>query len=212
MNIGNIASVAYCVHCSIPFNREKGIQWCDSCIQMEYHRIPFSYQHESLSLLVGKVKSSLYVAKFSHIYSYKRYWGRLLYNYMIHLKEKEYVYVLAPSKKREHLMDAIKKELGSYGIVNVYTFLRKKKNIQQKNLDWMERRRAQDGNIYIPKRSMKIVYGKRWIILDDIYTTGSTLYHSAKVLYEHGALDVRSISLSMSIPPLMKSDFLEIMF
>ncbi|WP_224156179.1 ComF family protein [Leuconostoc gelidum] len=38
--------------------------------------------------------------------------------------------------------------------------------------------------------------GKEILLVDDVYTTGNTLYHAADLLYECGAKNVKSISLS----------------
>lgn len=42
----------------------------------------------------------------------------------------------------------------------------------------------------------KEVRGKHILLIDDIYTTGSTLRHAAKVLKQEGANDVKSITLA----------------
>ena len=38
--------------------------------------------------------------------------------------------------------------------------------------------------------------GKRGLLVDDVYTTGRTLYHAADLLYRAGAVNVMSISLA----------------
>ena len=38
--------------------------------------------------------------------------------------------------------------------------------------------------------------GKRILLVDDIYTTGSTLRHAAKILVENGAASVSSITIA----------------
>nr|WP_281223900.1 phosphoribosyltransferase family protein [Entomospira entomophilus] len=204
--ISNTGFREYCRHCSIPLDKLKpNSYWCHSCLHLEYHKISFSYHHQALTFLTGTIQTSIYLAKFTHLYQYKGYWSYLLYPYLIKLREENYRFVLAPTKRKEHLMDAIRRELSFYGIETIYTFLRKRVNIQQKNLDWSDRRTAQQENIYISKKNMSIVTGQKWLILDDIYTTGATLYQSAKVLHECGASEVRSISLSIAIPPTMKN-------
>lgn len=40
------------------------------------------------------------------------------------------------------------------------------------------------------------VQGKRILLLDDIYTTGSTLRQAAKVLKSAGAIEVKSLTLA----------------
>lgn len=40
------------------------------------------------------------------------------------------------------------------------------------------------------------VSGKRVLLIDDVYTTGRTLYHAAELMYSAGAVSVTSISLA----------------
>ncbi len=44
--------------------------------------------------------------------------------------------------------------------------------------------------------SSKAVAGKRVLLVDDVYTTGRTLYHAADLIYQAGAASVISISLA----------------
>lgn len=41
-----------------------------------------------------------------------------------------------------------------------------------------------------------VVSGKRVLLIDDVYTTGRTLYHAAELMYNAGAVSVISISLA----------------
>lgn len=40
------------------------------------------------------------------------------------------------------------------------------------------------------------IEGKHILLIDDIYTTGSTLRHAAKILVEHGAISVSSLTIA----------------
>ncbi|MBM7606249.1 competence protein ComFC [Metabacillus crassostreae] len=52
-------------------------------------------------------------------------------------------------------------------------------------------------NVFSLKNSSTIS-NKKLLLIDDIYTTGSTLYHAAKVLIDHGAETVFSLTLIRS--------------
>lgn len=40
------------------------------------------------------------------------------------------------------------------------------------------------------------IIGKKFVLIDDIYTTGSTLMHACKLLKQHGALSVSSLTVA----------------
>lgn len=59
--------------------------------------------------------------------------------------------------------------------------------IQQKMLTPEERRINALDSYYIKTKKIKSIYGKRCILVDDIFTTGATLSACAKLLDENGA-------------------------
>ena len=63
----------------------------------------------------------------------------------------------------------------------------------QKQLNDKERRRNIKGAFIVRKE----VWGKKIVLIDDIYTTGSTLDEAAKVLYKAGAEKVYFLTISI---------------
>ncbi|NIZ19627.1 ComF family protein [Entomospira culicis] len=143
------------------------------------------------------IKASIYDLKFRHRYDYKFYWAQKIATYLSRYDKEDYRFVLAPSHSAEHLMLAIAKQLMYAYQYKVEFILYKKRNIQQKNLDKAQRMIAQKDNIYLKERDKGRVIGRKWVVLDDIYTTGSTLYYCTKVLMDAGALEVESVSLAL---------------
>lgn len=57
--------------------------------------------------------------------------------------------------------------------------------------------RRQEGNDFKLKEGVDVT-GQKIVVIDDIYTTGSTIHHIAKLLYAHGAREVQSFTLFRS--------------
>lgn len=62
----------------------------------------------------------------------------------------------------------------------------------------LERRQELAGCFALAPRTHKLVVGKRILLCDDIYTTGSTMAEAAKVLLTAGAKEVHGLALAAS--------------
>lgn len=76
---------------------------------------------------------------------------------------------------------------------------RRHKTKKLKNLDKASRKRALENAIMVKKAYQTTVSGKRILLVDDIYTTGSTLSACARTLYEAGADDIRCLTVAQGI-------------
>ncbi|MFC1809758.1 ComF family protein [Candidatus Omnitrophota bacterium] len=73
----------------------------------------------------------------------------------------------------------------------------KKSGITQASLKRNQRLTNQKGTFMI--RQATLVYNKHVLIVDDIYTTGSTVNECARILKEHGAQSVTVFALVRTI-------------
>lgn len=73
---------------------------------------------------------------------------------------------------------------------NVLSYKSGRRLIQQKKLTLEDRRLNALNAYYIKKKNIIKFYGKRCILIDDVYTTGATLAACAKLLTDNGAKNV----------------------
>jgi len=74
---------------------------------------------------------------------------------------------------------------------------RHRATIPQTQLDGVDRRSNLDGAFSL--REPKAVSGKRILLVDDVFTTGSTLHECAKVLREAGAAEIAAFTVAKTV-------------
>ncbi len=84
------------------------------------------------------------------------------------------------------------------------TILRGGMSVEQKSLDQIGRA-ANAKSTLIPIRS-KIKSGRKYILLDDIITSGATIEAAASLLYSSGAAEVFPVAIALSYPGNTKRD------
>jgi competence protein ComFC len=78
---------------------------------------------------------------------------------------------------------------------NVNLLLNRKTHEEKQSKKTRNERMEKKNNPFIVEKPSK-VNGKRIVLVDDVYTTGTTLRYAAKVLMESGAVQVSSITLA----------------
>ena len=82
--------------------------------------------------------------------------------------------------------------------VTVLKALKRPKHTKKlKNLDKDSRKKMLEDAIIIERECIGVLKGKRVLVIDDIFTTGSTLNACAKVLYENGAEVIYAATFAM---------------
>lgn len=180
-----------CMHCSKPL-RSDGVEFCLDC-----KRHKFSYDCGFAAFLYsGKMKDSLMRFKYGGRQEYRRFYGEMLNLFAAEKVKRWAPEVLIPvpvhpgklRKRGYNQAEVLALELGKLWNIPVDSQYMKriKKTKAQKNLDDKERRK----NL----RQAFAVAGdedyRRVLIVDDIYTTGSTVDALAKLLKEKGVEEV----------------------
>ncbi len=188
-----------CSKCSKPINYNSSTELCQECNSEERYFVmsksPYSYE--------GLIKKAIYSYKYYNKPYFYKLLGRLLVNFMINDNYINFDYITAvplhSSKMRirgynqsELLARYISKSLC---IPYIDALKRKKKTSKQSEQSKLERRKNLKNAFIIRKSAAKII-NRTVLLVDDIYTTGSTVDECSKVLMNKGAKSVYVITIA----------------
>lgn len=187
----------FCPQCGLP---QASSSLCSSCQQD-----PLPFKHRSFGPYEGTLKEMIHQFKFNGQKSLKKPLGLLLYETFKELKEPVDLIIPIPLTKKRLLERGfnqsllLAKELGKrIGLeVRGDTLLKVKETLPQTALGAKERRSNLKGAFFVKEPSS--VFGKRVLLVDDVFTTGSTLREAFYVLKQAGAKTVTAITLARSL-------------
>ena len=194
---------AVCMHCGRPFGKEIqnykqneyecALEYCFDCIKKGYHRKSNIIQAKALYLYKGKIKTSMYRFKYSNKREYGEFFAKeVSKRYESWIKQLG-VEVLVPvpmyerKQKRRGYNQAVcfAKQISKYIGIPVDTNLvqRVVDTAPQKGLNENERKNNLKNAFQM---SESVVQYSCAMVVDDIYTTGSTAEAVAQELIKRG--------------------------
>ncbi len=184
---------AVCMHCGRPFGDENPKEYCYDCIAKGYHKKTNITQAKSLYCYKGAIKTSMYRLKYSNKREYASYFASVavqMHGEWLHRIGVQAIVPVPmyPRKQRQrgyNQAECFAKELASRLKVPVETKLVKRvvDTAPQKNLDAKERK----NNLKNAFQNTEFVVQYRCVlVVDDIYTTGSTAEAVAHELIKEG--------------------------
>ena len=187
-----------CNLCGRPLISETEI--CTLCRHRTY---PFS-RHWSLYEYRGSAKRLIGLYKFSRIRGLSRFFADSLAEDLGHYCCKENAVIVPvpgnPSSIRKRGWDQVllisRLLEGSYGFP-VVEVLSRRRSKTQKSLGFSSRTSNLEGKIRIKTGGRNTEVPKDVILLDDVFTTGSTASECSRVLFQGGAERVRVMTLAI---------------
>ncbi len=108
--------------------------------------------------------------------------------------------VPSPPRKVRQTPDAVELVARALERIHPFTVLRllqRSGHVQQKSLDYEQRRKNLDGKIQVHQDGRTRVLPTEVVLLDDVFTTGATLDACARALRGAGCTRVRAVTLVM---------------
>lgn len=188
-----------CKKCGKPVQYEEQ-EFCYDCRNRNFHY----EQGRSLWLHEGLVKKSIYGFKYKNRRVYAKVYAREMMEQFLELLKIWKIDVIVPvplHKKRYRkrgynqaflLADEISKITGIQ--TDEELVVRKRDTDPQKEFGNKDRKKNLKGAFEVTKRGIK---NRRILIVDDIYTTGSTIDEIAEILKKAGAGDIFFLTISI---------------
>jgi competence protein ComFC len=182
---------AFCHKCGVGLLGEE-------CFCIECREEDFSLFNKSLFPYKGPARDLIHFYKFRGYKRVSRYFAQKIDLFLSTEKEKGYTLVPVPPAQGKIFntgwdqIDLIVKILKNKGWKRADLLL-KKKGKSQKSLNRQERA-EEAGKRFILKDNIKIP--PRILIIDDVFTTGSTLKECYRTLSEGGADNIRSLTIA----------------
>lgn len=188
-----------CLKCSKPMDYSESADICKECFSLERH----FETSKSLYIYDGLIKKAIYSYKYYNKPYFYKLFGNMLLDYMKSTNYTSFDFItsvpLHPSKMRkrgynqsELLARHISKDLR---IPYLDALKRTKKTLKQSEQKKEERRKNLKGAFAVKKADEKAI-NSQVLLVDDIYTTGSTVEECSKVLLDYGVSKVYVITIA----------------
>lgn len=190
-----------CIKCSRPINYESSNSLCPDCNlydrNFETAKAPYSYE--------ALVKDSIYNFKYHNKAYFYKLFGKCLLNYMTDIDYIYFDYLTSVPLHRSKLRtrgynqsELIAKYLSHHLSIPYADLLkRRKKTTKQSQQGKLERRKNLKGAFAIKSpHKYEHIKNSRVLLVDDVYTTGSTADECSKTLIDFGISKVYLITVA----------------
>lgn len=190
-----------CVKCGRPINYVSSVDLCPDCMTFEKcfeeSRSPYTYE--------GLIKRSIYNFKYYNKPYYYRFFGNSLLKYMNNMNYTNFDFILSVplhSKKMKsrgyNQSELIGKYIASKLNLQFIDALKRIKNTNKQSAKSKEERNKNLKDAFKIKKSKKVqvIKNSSVLLVDDVYTTGSTANECSKVLLNYGVRKVYVITIA----------------
>ncbi|MGT2888254.1 ComF family protein [Streptococcus didelphis] len=191
-----------CKSCTLGFEKNEG-QSCPCCNKgdkeevcsdcREWERKGYRVSHKAIYRYNPKMKEYFSLYKFQGDYVLREVFANELKK-VIKSDYQGYSIIVVPlscQRQKERGFNQVTAILESAKIE--YQDVLGKKNVERQSLKSKKERQATLNPFYIKEGSPVF---KKVLIVDDIYTTGTTIWYIYSILQAHGSKDIKSLSLA----------------
>ncbi|MFA9422029.1 MAG: ComF family protein [Sedimentibacter sp.] len=190
-----------CSKCSKPIGFTSSTNLCPDCSSYENHfemsKSPFAYE--------GIIKNGIYNFKYYNKPYFYKFFGNCIFHYMESIDYLNFDYILPvplhSSKIRKrgyNQSELLAKYLAAKSAIPFVDPLKRTKETPKQSEQSKEERRKNLKNAFIVKtlKSNERIKNRTVLLVDDVYTTGSTADECSKALLDYGVGKVYVITIA----------------
>ncbi len=189
----------FCSKCSKPIAHNSSTNLCRECCDAERHfemsKSPYKYE--------GLIKNAIYSYKYYNKTYFYKLFGNLLVNFMVNTGYTNFDCIVSvplhPSKMRKrgyNQSELLARYISSKLSIPYIDALKRTKRTLKQSEQSKEDRRKNLKDAFAVKHSSEKVINSSLLLVDDIYTTGTTVDECSKALVSYGASKVYVITIA----------------
>lgn len=190
-----------CIKCGKPINYSSSVNLCPDCIIyekcFETSKSPFAYE--------GLIKNSIYNFKYYNKPYYYRFFGNALLKYMNAINYKDFDFILSVPLHRKKMRnrgynqsELIGRYISNKLSIPYIDALKRIKNTNKQSTQSKQERNKNLKNAFVIKNINKVnaIKNSSVLLVDDVYTTGSTANECSKALLNYEVNKVYVITIA----------------
>lgn len=188
-----------CTKCSKPINYDKTSELCKECSGDER----YFEASKSLYAYEGVIKNAIYNYKYYNKPYFYKFFGNLIIDYINEENYSDYDYILSVPLHRSKLLhrgynqsELLAKYIANDLSVPYIDALKRTKRTEKQSEHSKEERRKNLKDAFLVKISSDKIINRSVLLVDDIYTTGSTVNECARALIYYGVNKVYVITIA----------------
>lgn len=188
-----------CIKCSKPIDYHKSTELCKECSGDErYFEVS-----KSLYAYDGLIKNAIYSYKYYNKPYFYKLFGNMMIEYINKENYSEYDYILSVPLHRSKLRhrgynqsELLARHIADSLSIPYIDGLKRIKKTKKQSEHSKEERRKNLKDAFIVKASSDKIINSPVLLVDDIYTTGSTVNECAKALINYGVKKVYALTIA----------------
>lgn len=168
---------------------------CDECKQWQMLYPNYEFCHQALFCYDEAFKEWIYQYKFLGDFRLKATFSSEIQAYFS--KRKEWIIVAVPLSKERFLKRGFNQVEAFLQAANVKTqHLLEKKVDSTPQSEKNRQERLAAPQVFRATQEISMVKNKKVVLVDDVYTTGRTLFHAAEILQNYQPKEIQTFSLA----------------
>lgn len=178
--------------------QDEPLDYCLDCMKWQQKYPNYAFKNVALFGYEGMVKEMIEAYKFKGDYRLNKLFAQPLHKQLCNPKYKKKQIVPIPISEKSFQLRGFNQVTGLLEAAKVsYEEVLLNRGTEEKQSKKNRQERLATIQPFVVNEEKKeMIKGKQIVLVDDVYTTGRTLFHAAQCLIENGAQSIETVTLT----------------